>query len=91
MFIGNLKVLLLSNNYIDNVNGLDRLYSLERLSLDNNQLVNLSDISTLAKLPNLEQLSLLGNPMVTQGKREWYFVFYKRKCPLYNDKAHDAK
>lgn len=66
--IGNIEVLLLSNNYIRNVHGLDRLYSLERLSLDNNLLANLSDISKLAKLPNLEQLSLRGNPIVFQGK-----------------------
>mmetsp|Transcript_12415 Transcript_12415/g.23283 ORF Transcript_12415/g.23283 Transcript_12415/m.23283 type:complete len:1309 (+) Transcript_12415:171-4097(+) len=69
--IGNIKVLLLSNNYINNVNGLDRLYSLERLSLENNLLANLSDLSKLAKLPNLEELSLQGNPIAYQANKKY--------------------
>lgn len=68
MLLGNVKVLILANNSIKNVQGLDRLYSLTTLDLKNNELSKLCDVSSLAKLPDLMDLNLSGNPLVTRGK-----------------------
>ena len=68
MLLGNVKVLLLSNNNISDVCGLDRMYSLERLDLKNNRISGLCDVSALAKLPNLMRLDLRGNPLIAKGK-----------------------
>jgi hypothetical protein len=61
--LGNLKVLILSGNRLQSVEGLDRLYSLEVLSLDRNNLRDLASVAGLAKLPELKSLKLLGNPV----------------------------
>jgi Leucine-rich repeat (LRR) protein len=68
MLLGNVKVLLLSNNKISDVCGLDRMYSLERLDLKHNRIFDLCDVSALAKLPNLMRLDLRGNPLIAKGK-----------------------
>lgn len=66
--LGNIKVLILSGNRIRTVKGLDRLYSLERLSLDQNNLKDLASVAGLAKLPELRSLKLIGNPLVEPSK-----------------------
>ena len=53
MLLGSIKIPLLSNNYISDVCGLDRVYSLERLDLKHNSSSDLCDVSALAKLSNL--------------------------------------
>jgi len=69
LLLGNIKVLLLANNNISDVCGLDCLYSLERLDLKYNRITNLCDVSGLAKLPDLMKLELKGNPLITKGER----------------------
>eukprot|EP00957_Ditylum_brightwellii_P181957 13862446-Ditylum_brightwellii.AAC.1 len=61
--LGNIKNLILSGNRITSAQGLDRLYSLERLSLDQNEIKSLPDIAGLAKLPELMHLDIKGNPL----------------------------
>lgn len=61
--IGNIKVLVLTGNRIRNVQGVDRLYSLEKLYLDQNNLKDLASVAGLAKLPELQSLKLRGNPV----------------------------
>ena len=68
MHVGNVKELILSGNEISSTQGLDRLFSLERLSLDENKICNLSDISSLAKLPFLMTLDIKGNPFEVAGE-----------------------
>ncbi|KAL7521870.1 hypothetical protein ACHAWX_006562 [Stephanocyclus meneghinianus] len=63
MHIGNVKELILSGNEITSSQGLDRLFSLERLSLDQNKIQHLATISGLAKLPFLTNFDLKGNPL----------------------------
>lgn len=83
MHIGNVKELILSGNEISSVQGLDRLFSLERLSLDENKIEHLADISRLAKLPFLMNLDIKGNPLEIAGKisvtncatRYWQYLF----------------
>lgn len=67
MHIGNVKELILSGNEITSSQGLDRLFSLERLSLDQNKIQHLATISGLAKLPFLTNFDLKGNPLEIAG------------------------
>jgi hypothetical protein len=61
--LGNIKVLVLTGNRIRTVQGLDRLYSLERLSLDKNKLTDLASVAGLANLPELKSLKMTDNPI----------------------------
>ena len=67
MHIGNVKELILSGNEITSTRGLDRLFSLEKLALNENKIKNLADISGLAKLPFLMNLDIKGNPFEASG------------------------
>lgn len=64
MYIGNVTELILTGNEISTTRGIDRLFSLERLSLSENKLHNLSDIAGVANLPFLMNLDLRDNPMM---------------------------
>jgi len=63
LHIGNIKELILSGNEISSTNGLDRLFSLERLSLDDNKIQHITNIAGIAKLPFLMNFDLKGNPV----------------------------
>ena len=67
LILGNIKTLVLSSNQLSSVDGLERMYSLERLSLDHNNIKYLQDIAGLAALPDLMHLELKGNPIETLG------------------------
>ncbi len=66
--LGNVTTLLLANNCLTNVRGLERLYSLKKLDLKNNKVSNLCDISALAYLPELMELDIRGNPIMLKGE-----------------------
>jgi len=66
MHIGNLIELILTGNEISSTRGLDRLFSLERLSLDENNICNLANMSGIAKLPFLMNFDLKGNPLESE-------------------------
>lgn len=68
LILGNIKTLVLSWNELSSVDGLDRLYSLERLALDHNKISYLQDVAGLASLPELMQLEMRGNPIEANGK-----------------------
>ena len=68
IYIGNVKELILTGNEISSTRGLDRLFSLERLSLDENKIENLANIAGIAKLPFLMNFDLKGNPLEIDGK-----------------------
>eukprot|EP00581_Thalassiosira_minuscula_P014765 CAMPEP_0183721460 /NCGR_PEP_ID=MMETSP0737-20130205/13729_1 /TAXON_ID=385413 /ORGANISM="Thalassiosira miniscula, Strain CCMP1093" /LENGTH=1599 /DNA_ID=CAMNT_0025951471 /DNA_START=195 /DNA_END=4994 /DNA_ORIENTATION=+ len=63
MYIGNVTELILTGNEISSTRGLDRLFSLERLSLDENNIHTLTNIAGIAKIPFLMNLDLKGNPL----------------------------
>jgi hypothetical protein len=64
MYIGNVTELILTGNEITTTRGLDRLFSLERLSLNENKIRNLSDIAGVANLPFLMNFDLRDNPLM---------------------------
>jgi hypothetical protein len=61
--LGNIQTLVLSHNHLKSAEGIERLYSLQELWLDHNRIGELSKISALARLPELETLHLKGNPI----------------------------
>jgi hypothetical protein len=70
-YLGQLKVLKLSHNQLVTTRGgLDKLYSLEELWLDGNQISEVSMISGVSRLPQLRVLHLAGNPMPHQYYRK---------------------
>ena len=68
IMLGNIRTLVLSWNQISSVEGLDRMYSLERLAIDHNNIQYLQDAAGLANLPGLMHLEMKGNPIETHGK-----------------------
>lgn len=68
LMLGNIKILTLSGNLLSNVDGLDRICSLERLDLDGNRIRRVCDMAGLANLPQLMHLSVKGNPIEKKGK-----------------------
>jgi dynein light chain 1 len=68
LMLGNVKTLVLSWNELPSVDGLERMYSLERLALDHNRIGYLQDVAGLASLPELMQLEMRGNPIEANGK-----------------------
>ena len=69
--IGNIQSLRLSYNQIQSVQGIDRLYSLESLWLDHNQLTDLAHVNGLARLPELQNIWLEGNPLQTNRRKAY--------------------
>jgi Leucine-rich repeat (LRR) protein len=67
MYIGNVTELFLTGNEISSTRGLDRIFSLEHLALDENKLNQLTHIVGLANLPFLMNLDLKGNPFEVDG------------------------
>ncbi len=68
LHIGNVTELILTGNEITSTRGLDRLFSLERLSLDENKIHHLAHIAGIAKIPFLMNFDLKGNPIEADGK-----------------------
>lgn len=74
MHLGNVTELLLSGNAITSTRGLDRVFSLERLALDENNITQLTHIVGIAKLPFLMNLDMKGNPFEIDGTN-FRFIF----------------
>ena len=66
--LGNLQTLLLTGNHIKSAEGIDRLYALKTLALDDNQIASWTDVAGLARLPELHALKLKGNPFMVESK-----------------------
>lgn len=68
LMLGNIRTLVLSWNQLSTVAGLERMYSLERLAIDHNNIQFLQDAAGLANLPELMHLEIKGNPIETNGE-----------------------
>eukprot|EP00520_Triparma_pacifica_P017339 CAMPEP_0118642780 /NCGR_PEP_ID=MMETSP0785-20121206/6017_1 /TAXON_ID=91992 /ORGANISM="Bolidomonas pacifica, Strain CCMP 1866" /LENGTH=1183 /DNA_ID=CAMNT_0006534353 /DNA_START=107 /DNA_END=3655 /DNA_ORIENTATION=- len=67
--LGNIKVLLLTGNRLTNGKGLEKLYSIEYLAIDDNNIHALADIAGITKLPCLSDLNLKDNPFCDSNFR----------------------
>ena len=64
--IGNLpslQVFLCDNNYLKNINGFEKFYSIQSISFENNKIPDYNSLEKLASLPNLKDLALGNNPV----------------------------
>lgn len=68
--LGNIQTLVLSHNHLTTAEGIERLFSLQELWLDHNRIDDLSKISALARLPELESLYINGNPVEVKAPRK---------------------
>jgi hypothetical protein len=62
LVLGNVSVLILRDNQLSSMLGLEKLFNLRRLDLAGNRLADLSELRELGTLPVLEQLWLARNP-----------------------------
>jgi hypothetical protein len=63
LVLGNVSVLILRDNMLSSMLGLEKLFNLRRLDLTNNRLADLTELRDLGSLPVLEQLWLARNPL----------------------------
>ena len=63
--LGNVKSLLLAQNRLSTLDGLNKLYGLVALDVRSNKITDLETIRPIAALPCLEELTLTGNPVTT--------------------------
>ncbi|XP_028398133.1 nischarin-like [Dendronephthya gigantea] len=61
--LGNITSLRLAGNRLTNVGDLPKMFSLVNLDLSENSIGDISDVMSLARLPCLENLILLANPV----------------------------
>ena len=64
--IGNLpslQVFLCDNNYLKNINGFEKFYSIQSISFENNKIPDYNSLEKLASLSNLRDLALGNNPV----------------------------
>ena len=86
---GNVQVLVFRNNRITSTVGLDRLFAVEQLDLAFNLLSDISEVSRLDALPNLDALWLSGNPLSfmdsyrTVCLQQLGYVVFSRVHPLF--------
>ncbi|KAI4459565.1 nischarin related [Holotrichia oblita] len=71
-----LQVLLLRNNYIDDIKELAALINLCELDLSNNCLIEHNQLISLSHLENLQRLMLMGNPLSYHPKHRRKTVMY---------------
>ncbi|XP_074645217.1 uncharacterized protein LOC141901698 [Tubulanus polymorphus] len=79
--LGNLKKLNLSGNNITSLQGLSKLYSLEILDLSSNDISKVMEVSHISRLPCLEKLLLMGNPVtIVLDYRTKVFELFGDRC-----------
>ena len=58
-----LQVFLCDNNYLKNINGFDKFYSIQSLSFENNKIPDYNSLEKLSTLENLKDLAIGNNPV----------------------------
>jgi hypothetical protein len=61
--LGSVTRINVSHNEIESLDGIDKIYSLERFNAAHNVLDDFSEVQHLCKLPCLEALTLSDNPL----------------------------
>ena len=58
-----LQVFLCDNNYLKNINGFEKLFSVQSISFENNKVPDYNSLEKLSNLENLKDLSIGNNPI----------------------------
>ena len=66
--LGNISILNIAHNDVECLDGIDKLYAIRTLDLSYNRIDDFSELKYLTKLPCLESLHLMGNP-ISQSKK----------------------
>uniref|UniRef100_W4VR35 Putative serine/threonine-protein kinase 11-interacting protein n=1 Tax=Corethrella appendiculata TaxID=1370023 RepID=W4VR35_9DIPT len=74
-----LQILLLSNNFIEDLNGISRLDSLQELDISSNCIIDHSALLPLTTLASLQYLNLLDNPLAYHPKHRQVTARYLHK------------
>lgn len=83
LVLGNVSVLILRDNWLSSMLGLEKLFNLRRLDLSNNRLSDLTELRDLGSLPVLEQLWLARNPLTAgAGYRSAVFCAFQQDLVL---------
>ncbi len=83
--LGQISTLNLASNSISVLEGFQKLYSLVNLDLSCNKITDVQQVAYLGRLPCLENLNLVGNPVVSS-------VDYRKKSLLFfGDRAGDVR
>lgn len=93
--LGNLQTLNLSHNRIRSSRGIERLMALETLWLDHNLISDVASMKGLARLPELQSLRLLGNPLAVDSPRSYRVdvldIFREKRMSLLPERATFAQ
>lgn len=76
--LGNILILNLSHNAIQSLDGVAKLYSLQRFDCSFNKIDDVSETSQLSGLPCLEALSLHGNPIADLSNYRMQVLLHTR-------------
>lgn len=71
--VGSVTTIILSNNDIESLDGIDRILSLEKLVVADNRINDYAEIQLLCKLPNLEAVRLVGNPLADSQQSQGHY------------------
>lgn len=63
--LGNITDLDISHNKVQSLDGIEKVFALQRLNAANNELNDFVEVSYLSTLPNLEHVCLLGNSIAS--------------------------
>lgn len=89
--LGQVLTINLCNNRLENICGLERLVALERVDLRGNLIQDPGEIGRLALLPNIAEIRVNGNPMVTMDEQYRVHIFelfaHESKSILLDDAA----
>ena len=89
-YLGNVQTLYLQGNDITTCQGIEKLYGLKELRIENNQIANIQLLVGLTQLPALQNLSMKGNPCCEKSYQtqriqilSWFFEY--RKCTNFKE------
>lgn len=73
--VGGLRCLSLVGNQIRSIDGLQKIYSLERVDIMDNDIDDFAEVQHLCRLPNLSAVLLRGNPIAAEEQSYRMRVF----------------
>ena len=91
--VGGLRSLSLVGNLIRSIDGLQKIYSLERVDVADNDIDDFAEVQHLCRLPNLSAVLLRGNPIAAEEqsyRMRVFREFIKTGAAAMAQQAHPA-